>query len=240
MDVRLNSTNKDHCLKTSITNYLTDFEVKYNSSESSIIKTGYSWIDTKAGGLLNGLTYIGARPSIGKTTFVINVMNNLIKSGNNVIFFNLEMAANDIISKSLAIESRLSSRKIMEADIEEKEFPVLTKACNHFYKENSFLVDDLFNLEEIENFSLEKYNTCKIDAIFIDYLQLIGSKEKHPSRYALVTEVSRRLKLLQKKLKIPIWCLAQMNRNSAGKVPEIHELKESGSIEQDADRVLAQ
>lgn len=208
---------------------------------NQIAPTGYKWLDTYAGGLLNGLTYIGARPSIGKTSFVVNVLNNLTLNNKKYAFFNLEMSSHDVLTKNLSITGKISNSNLRQAwNLQDKDWETLARSYGALLKNTrgSYLVDDKYTIEEIENLSRQFNKKTNLEVVVIDYLQLISSTSFFNNRYALITEVSRRLKLLQKELNIPIWVLAQMSRDSAGNVPALHQLKESGAIEQDADRVI--
>jgi replicative DNA helicase len=241
LNIKYEFKKKDYSIQKTTLDFMSNLETVYNTNEKDIIRTGFNWIDNHAGGLLNGLTYVGARPSVGKSAFVMNIMRNLILSKRNMVFFNLEMDTNSILARMVSIDAKVQNQKIREAwNLKDDDWISIAKTHSRFASGSSIceIVTDMYNIEEIVAYCKELKLTKGLDVVFIDYLQLIGSKKKYQNRYLLMTEISRQLKLLQIELGIPLWCLAQVGRSAANKMPELHELKESGSIEQDADRVF--
>lgn len=203
------------------------------------IPTGFSCIDKKIAGFFNGsFVVIGARPSVGKTSLAISLAGNMLKKGKRVGFISIEMKKKQIFQRYISQELRIPLKKLIVPQDSAKIKEQLQAYSSNFAL--PFYVDDMpmkLNNMRIRLKKMQKEHN--LDIIFIDYLQLIGGEEK--KRYELVTSISQELKVIAKELNIPIVALSQLSRGmeqNEDKIPNLSHLKESGSIEQDADMVI--
>lgn len=197
-------------------------------------------------GLLKGfgpghLVIVGARPGGGKSAFLINLANGMIKDGKKAAIFSLEMTNEEIMTRLFALNADIDSRKLSSGDFTKEEGMRLEFVSKQLMEE-TLILNDTPN-QSIEDILLKAKHAVEsfsVDVIFIDYLQLMRSKKRHESRYIEVGYISSALKILAKELKIPVIALCQLNRYSEGssRRPAPHDLRESGSLEQDADAVI--
>jgi replicative DNA helicase len=200
-------------------------------TQEELIKTGFPTIDEYTQIYKKNLIIIGARPSIGKTTIALNIAVNIAKT-RPVLFFSLEMSQKEIVNRIFSIVSNQQRQTILE----NKNILEYTK--EKLKQLNLSIVDNVFSIDDIHQ-QIIKYTNNGV--IFIDYLQLIQNSSRHrQSIYHEVTEISKRLKSIAKELNVVIFALAQLNRSLEtrnDKKPVLSDLKDSGSIEQDADQV---
>jgi len=242
---------------TKLTNIITTNEIEDNISlMRKVIKeiesakankgitgclTGFVDVDALTGGWQKGdLIILAARPAMGKTSLAIGqALNAAIDYDKNIVFFSLEMSSTQLMKRQFSLVSDIPLQDF--SNNSSVDFSELNKRINPL--ENSFkLFDKCFSLYDIKAQCRRENQIKKLDAIYIDYLQLI----KHTvgqgrSKENEVSEISRELKLLAKELEVPIICLSQLSRaveNRGGeKIPMLSDLRDSGSIEQDADIV---
>ena len=204
------------------------------------ISTGYPTLDQMIGGFQNGgLYYIGARTSMGKTTFLLNLVSNIVRETKTAVF-SLEMDANMIMEKILCIHADLKYSNFSTGNYTLEHLERI-KSLEPFYKNSHLWFDDEQGLTITKLVSrahrLVRVQGVKI--IFIDYLTLVKSIGRHPNKHMMVDEVSKGLQSLAKQLKIPLVVLAQLNRAAADEGrPSLTSFRESGSIEEDADACL--
>ncbi len=203
------------------------------------VKSHFPLLDQTLGTFQNGaLYYFGARTSMGKTTVILNIMNNMMKSA-RIGMFSLEMEASMILEKLLCIHCDIKYSEYSIGNFTNEELERMRSVAK-------IIGDDRIFFEPESGMSLAKLTTrakrmkksYNIDVLFIDYLTLIKADSKHPNKHMQVDEISKGLQALAKSLKIPIICLAQLNRASIGKDgdrPSLAHFRESGSIEEDAD-----
>ena len=214
-----------------------------NGGSISGISYGYPSLDEFTGGLNKGeLTILGARPSVGKTALALNIANNISSSGKNVLFFSLEMSAEDITQRLLCLRSGVSLFKVRNGGLEQHDFIKLSQQEDIQCKLKLFIDDSPRGLNTLEMRSKAKKLSMRegVDVIIVDYLQLIKSG-KDMYREQEIADISRSLKALSKELNIPVIALAQLNRGveqRTDKKPLLSDLRESGSIEQDADVIM--
>ena len=209
------------------------------------LKTGYPDIDKKTAGFQKGdLIIIGARPAMGKTTLAQNLAYNMADiNKKGVLFFSLEMAKNEIIDRMISPISGVDSWKIRNGNISDEDFAKIGDALGAM-SEVPIYIDDTSGVSilEIRNKARRAMHDHDIGAVIIDYLTLIeGSDRYKGNRVQEVTEISRGLKTMARELEIPVLALAQLNRQVTGRDdprPVLSDLRESGSIEQDADLVM--
>lgn len=216
------------------------------NKELTGITTGFSTLDKVTGGLQAGGLYIlAARPSVGKSAFMGKMVFNAAKKDYSVGVISLEMTDNQITARiaSLATEIeywRIYRSRLIDQEQSEKFYSITAKVS-----ELPILISDKtgVSISEIKAKIARLRRKAKIDILYIDYLQLLDTdeKERNYNREQQVSKISRGLKLLAKDYGIPIVVLAQLNRVSeqlSDKKPKLHNLRESGSLEQDADGVI--
>lgn len=220
-------------------------ELQKNKGALRGLRTGYPDIDKKTAGFQRGdLIIIGARPSMGKTTLAHNIgynIANINKKG--VLFFSIEMAANEIIEQMISNISGVKAWNIRTGNLSEDEFARIGDAMAEM-AETPFYIDDTsaMTVVELRNKARRAMHDHEIGAIIIDYLQLINGSDRYKgNRVQEVTEISQGLKVLARELNVPVIALAQLSRNVTGRDdprPVLSDIRDSGSIEQDADLVL--
>jgi replicative DNA helicase len=206
------------------------------------LPTGYEHFDKRIGGAGAGwLMIIGGRPSMGKTTFVLNVAWNAYKLFNKSgIFFSGEMSSQQISHLIMATESGIPANEIKKNKVSKLQLECMFDTFRNKQK-GVFLIDDTPNpaLTHILAEATKAKMQHDIDFVIVDYLQLVKASG-HASRHLEVGKISRELKALARNLNIPVIALAQLSRaveNRPNKRPQLSDLKESGDIEQDADVV---
>ncbi|MGZ5002876.1 MAG: replicative DNA helicase [Chthoniobacterales bacterium] len=209
------------------------------------ISTGFHELDRMTNGLHDGeMIVIAARPSMGKTALAMNIAEHVAINGKlPVAVFSLEMSGQQLVQRLLCSRARVNLQKVREGFLPEHDFPKLTNAASKL-AEAEIYIDDSAGLSILElRAKARRLKAQKnIQLIVIDYLQLLRSttRRAQDNRQLEISEISAGIKGLAKELKIPVIVLAQLNRQpearSGGK-PRLSDLRESGSIEQDADLV---
>ncbi len=220
-------------------------ELRKNKGALRGLKSGFRDLDNKTAGFQKGdLVIVGARPAMGKTTFAQNIAYNIAKYNNKgVLFFSMEMAANEIIERVISDVSGVDNWRIRTGNITDEEYSRVTDAMGEL-DDLPLYIDDTssMNIMELRNKARRAMHDHDIGIIIIDYLQLIqGTNRYAGNRVQEVSEVSRGLKILARELKVPVIALAQLSRNVTGRDdprPVLSDLRDSGSIEQDADLVV--
>lgn len=204
--------------------------------------TGFIDLDKAITGLnKSDLLIIGARPAMGKTSLALNLARNTAMMGKKkVLFFSLEMTKEQLAQRVLATEARIESTKMRTGNITGDEWAKLATATA-LLSNCELYFDDTSNMTVSEMKSRIR-RLRDVDAVFVDYLQLMKSGTRVESRVQEVSEITRNLKLMAKDLNIPVVVLAQLARSTEGRgkshKPQLSDLRESGSIEQDADIVI--
>ncbi len=221
------------------------------SSDVAVLKTALSDLDKKIGGLhKSDLIIIAGRPSMGKTAFATNIASNIcmdklnLKKKNNVLFFSLEMSSEQLATRLLSEMSKIPSEKIRTGNISKMDFENLLKNSEKI-KNLSLFIDDspALTLSAIRSRSRRLKRKDGLDLIIIDYLQLISSESRNfnDNRVKEISDITRGLKAIAKEFNIPVIALSQLSRkveDREEKRPQLSDLRESGSIEQDADLVV--
>ncbi len=212
------------------------------------ISTGLDTLDKMTDGLHKAEMFvIAARPSMGKTALAMNIAEYVAIEGKKpVAVFSLEMSASQLVQRLLCSRARVDLGNVRNGLLSERDFPALTTAASKL-AESKIFIDDTAGLSILELRAKARRLKSQhgIEAIFIDYLQLLRSttRRAQDNRQIEIAEISSGLKALAKELDIPIVVLAQLNRNPEGRTgeakgrPRLSDLRESGSIEQDADVV---
>ncbi len=211
------------------------------------LKTGFHDLDKKTAGFQKGdLIIIGARPAMGKTTFAQNLAYNVAtRNGRDkgVLFFSMEMASSEIVDRMVSDISGVDAWKIRTANVSDEDFARIGDALGDM-NEVPLYIDDTSSMTilELRNKARRAKHEHNISMIIVDYLQLIQGSERYAgNRVQEVTEISRGLKILARELEIPVVALAQLSRGVTARDdprPVLSDLRESGSIEQDADLVM--
>ena len=206
--------------------------------------TGFEALDKKTTGFNEGdLVIIAARPAMGKTALVLNMALKNVERGKGVIFFSLEMPAEQLMLRMLAAKTSIPLQNLRKGDMDDKEWSNLSAAFDDLNSKKLFVDDGgSININQLRARvrKLAQIQENNISLVVIDYLQLmqgLGNKDRHQE----VSDISRGLKMLARELKIPIVALSQLNRgleSKPDKRPMLSDLRESGAIEQDADIIM--
>ena len=210
------------------------------------VASGFYDLDSLTQGFQKSdLIILAGRPSMGKTAFVLNLTENILKQYKlPIIFFSLEMSKEQLIYRLLAKETGISQTRLKLGNLYKEDWYELKKSIQE-YSQLPFFIDDQPNLTTLNIRSRIKkilFEQNKVGLIIIDYLQLLlNSKSKSENRVQEISQITRTLKNIAKEFQIPIIALSQLSRNVENRVnkrPVLSDLRESGSIEQDADLVL--
>ncbi|MEO1954879.1 MAG: replicative DNA helicase [Campylobacterales bacterium] len=207
------------------------------------VDTGFMELNKMTTGFGKGdLVIIAARPAMGKTSFILNTVNSLVTKGKGVAFFSLEMPAEQLMLRMLSIQTSIPLQKLRVGDLTDEQNGYLNDAIARMNNAKLFVDDQgSININQLRS-KLRKLKSQhpEIELAVIDYLQImsgIGNQDRHLQ----VSEISRGLKMLARELNIPIVALSQLNRGLESrndKRPMLSDIRESGSIEQDADIIL--
>ena len=214
--------------------------------ESGIIgiPSGFLDLDAKTLGFMPGqLIIVAARPAMGKSAFALNLLTNAaVKSEKAVAYFSLEMSKEELVGRILASEAMVDSQKIRSGKLEDEDWISLTNASGSL-SETKIILDDSSGFSPIELRAKCRKLKMEYDIglVVIDYLQLMNASKMNASRQADISEISRSLKVLAREIGVPIVALSQLSRAPEQRPdhrPMLSDLRESGSIEQDADMVM--
>jgi len=210
------------------------------------LPTGFDEFDRKTGGLRPGdLVIVAGRPSMGKTTFAVNMAEHAaLKSGvkASVAIFSMEMPSEQLMTRMLASIGRVHLGHIRSGQISDEDWPRITGAAGQL-SESRIFIDETPGLSPTELRARARRVSREhgLDLIVIDYLQLMQVPGNNENRATEIAEISRGLKALAKELRVPVIALSQLNRGveqRTDKKPVMSDLRESGAIEQDADMIL--
>jgi replicative DNA helicase len=211
------------------------------------VASQFTDLDKITGGWQNSdLIIMAARPGMGKTAFALNCAMNAVKSGKHVAVFTLEMAKTQLMTRLVALEARVDAGRLRKGDLTEEEQDRLMHGVRQIGTLPAMLgIDETpgINLLELRSRCRRFKKEHGLDVVIIDYLQLMGPSgtKKYDSREREISEISGGLKNLAKELNIPVIALAQLNRGPdtrPDKIPKLADLRESGSMEQDADQIF--
>ena len=208
------------------------------------IPTGFKDIDEKTSGLQRSdLIIVAARPAMGKTAFALNIaQQSAVKAGSSVIIFSLEMSKEQLGQRLLAMQARVEMQKLKQGDLDRKDWDRITMALDEL-NNTKIVIDDTPGISV-----MEMRNKCRrlkaeqgLDLVVVDYLQLMSLQGKTDNRQQEISTISRNLKLLAREMDCPVIVLSQLSRAPEQRQdhrPILSDLRESGSIEQDADIVI--
>lgn len=220
-----------------------------HDSDITGLSSGFTDLDHFTGGWQKSdLVILAARPGMGKTALALNWLINGIKSGDNVhaVIFSLEMSKEQLMERLISAQGRLDSTKLRKGNLNEDEQDRLMNAARDLHRMgNRLMIDETpgISLFEIRSRCRRYKKEHGLDLIIIDYLQLMSgsAQAQKQSREREISEISMGLKALAKELAVPVIALAQLNRGPDArpdKKPKISDLRESGSMEQDADQIM--
>jgi len=209
------------------------------------IPTGFAELDRLTSGFQpSDLIVIAGRPSMGKTSFALNIVQYAgIEAQVPVVVFSLESAKEQLVERMLCSEAKVNSQKLRTGFLSEQEWSKLTEAAG-VLAETSIYIDDTPNINVLELRAKARYlkTECNIKMVIVDYLQLMEGDRRMENRQQQISEISRSLKNLAKELQVPVVAISQLSRaveQRQDKHPLLSDLRESGAIEQDADLVLS-
>lgn len=215
----------------------------YNSeSDITGLKTGLCDIDKRTCGLQpSDLIVIAGRPSMGKTAFSMNIVENVVLNGGRVLVFSMEMSRAQLLKRCIASIGKIHLKKVMTGKLDDEDWPRLSTAVSRI-KDRGLIIDDRAALSIIQMRSAARklHKQAPLSLVVVDYIQLATSKAD--SREQEVSAITRGLKSLAKELNIPVIALSQLNRKVedrgiADRRPRNSDLRDSGGIEQDADLI---
>ena len=207
------------------------------------IPSGIGDLDKTITGLnKSDLIILGARPGMGKTSFALNIARNVaVQAGKTVCFFSLEMTRDQLAQRMLSSEAGIKSDKLRTGDLDANEWTRLAQAGDNLSKAEIYF-DESSNIT-VPEMKAKLMRMKKVDLVVIDYLGLMHTPKPNDNRVQEISEITRSLKIMAKDLKVPVIACAQLSRATEGKgakshKPALSDLRDSGSIEQDADIVL--
>jgi replicative DNA helicase len=215
-------------------------KLSQNPDELRGTPTGFTALDNVIVGMGDSdLVLVGARPGMGKTSFTMNIATAAaLKTGKKVCVFSLEMSAEQLATRVLSSEAMVNSYSLRSGNLQNEDWAKLAGAASRLSKCN-VLIDDTSGIT-VTGMKAKLRRVKNLGLIVVDYLQLMKGETKTDNRVQEVTEISRGLKLMAKDFGVPCICAAQLSRGPAKEVrrPALSDLRESGSIEQDADLVM--
>ena len=215
-----------------------------NQGSVTGIPTGFIDLDYKTSGFQpSDLILVAARPSMGKTAFVLNIAQYMAFHNNvTAAIFSLEMSKEQLVNRLLALESKVDSQNIRTGNLEDEEWAKLIEGANVIGNSN-LIIDDKpgISISELRSKCRKYKMEHNLGIIFIDYLQLMTGSGRSESRQQEISDISRSLKALARELNVPVVALSQLSRAVEQRPdhrPMLSDLRESGAIEQDADVVM--
>ena len=207
------------------------------------VPTGFKPIDNVLAGLQKSdLIIVAARPSIGKTSLVLNFALHAATAGFSVGMFHLEMSKEQVVDRLISAQSGIDSWKLRTGNLKEEDFAKISESMNVLSGLNIYIDDSPgANIMEMRTKARRLQVEKGLDLLIVDYLQLMEGRRGSESRVQEISEISRGLKSLARELNIPVIGVSQLSREvekRPRKIPQLSDLRESGSIEQDADVVM--
>lgn len=245
---RTNDNEGPQSVDTILEKTLERIELLYQSPQDGVtgVSTGFSDLNKKTAGLQGSdLIIVAARPSMGKTTFAMNLCENAAMDQDKpVLIFSLEMPSEQIMMRMLASLSRVDQTKIRTGQLDDEDWARISSTMGILMEKKNMFIDDSSGLTPTELRSRARRiarDHGGLSMIMIDYLQLMRVPGMQDNRTLEISEISRSLKALAKELNVPVVALSQLNRSleqRADKRPINSDLRESGAIEQDADLIM--
>ncbi len=232
-------------IKELLSENLDKLEMLYEQGDAVTgLPTGFVDLDRLMAGLQpNAMYVVGARPGMGKTAFLLGLATNAAKVGHPVLLFSLEMSSLELSQRILISEAKVDSTRIKTGNLHEDDWNRIAQATGTL-AETPIYIDDYPQTSVMEIRAKArrlKSSIGELGLVAVDYVQLMSGRARPESRQQEVSEISRNLKILARELECPVIALAQLNRKleeRADKRPMLSDLRESGSLEQDADAVF--
>jgi len=242
LDIRSSKSNKSLVnIKNILTETFDRLDKLNSESQTDIlgIPTGFGDLDLTLTGLnRSDLILLAARPGMGKTSFALNIAKN-VSSKFKTAIFSLEMSKEQLASRLLSMEGKIPGNKLRRGHLDPDEWVRLSETANEFSNSNLY-IDDTAGIT-VPEMKAKVRRSGNVDLVIIDYLQLISCNRKISNRVQEISDITRQLKIMAKELNIPVICLSQLSRASEQRQdhrPLLSDLRDSGSIEQDADIVI--
>ena len=239
-----------HKLETVVKDELERWSEQKNDTTGKFdpLKLEISTVDNFLGGLNNSdLVVVAGRPGIGKTSFALNVAYNIANSSNynpkrSVVFFSLEMSKEQLAHRIISMERRMDSYVLRTGSLSDEQWSDLFKFWHDDLQNVQMYFDDTPSITVVE-MKAKLRRIPNLGLIVIDYLQLMKSSRRIENRVLEISEITRSLKILAKEFNVPVMLLSQLSRSieqrkDDSKTPRLSDLRDSGSIEQDADVVI--
>ncbi len=231
----------DKTNKEKINDLLND--IQNRDKHSNYIKTGFNLIDAKTNGIPKGhLSIIAGRPGMGKTSFMLQLSNNIIEQGLKVGIISIEMTFNELQIKNISYLTKIDSRTIENGNFDNMDLVLIQSEAEKLKSDNYIVDDNSFQTPQNIKATLRRWiMNKKIDIVFIDYLTLIRISYNKGRSDLDIGALTQELREFAKETKLPIVLLSQLNRaveSRIDKKPYLSDLRESGSIEQDANLVM--
>jgi len=212
-----------------------------DKSEFLGIPTGFSALDRIMTGMnKSDLVLVAARPAMGKTSFALNIASNVaLKARKKVAIFSLEMSKEQVVERILSSDARVQNKKMRIGEVDGDGWVRLARSANELAK-SPIYIDDSAGIT-VGEMKARLRREKQLGVVVIDYLQLMSSPGRNENRVQVVSEITRSLKVMAKELNVPVVVLSQLSREVEKRqdhTPLLSDLRESGSIEQDADLVL--
>jgi replicative DNA helicase len=219
-------------------------ELNARGEEIIGVPTGYLDIDRLLGGLnKSDLLIVAARPGMGKTSLQLGMaLHAGLRHGKRIAIFNLEMSGEQLVQRMVAAETRIDSQRLRRGQLQEQEWPIFLEAIGRL-SETKIFIDDTPSITplQLRTKCRRLYAEHGLDLIMLDYLQLMQAERTSNNRVQEISEISRSLKGLARELDVPVVTASQLSRaveSRQDKRPQLSDLRDSGSIEQDADVVM--
>jgi len=240
LNIKTNKKNSNAEMKDVMIETLKDIDDKYQKRDDYSLRTGYLDLDKIIEGLHEQeLTLLGARPGVGKTAFSLQMAEHIAKKGVYVYFVSLEMSRKQLGNRIIAREAEIDIHVLRMGWLTEENFAKINEVAGNVADIKMCIDSESTTIQDIEDKANELKQEKNLGLMVIDYLQLLKSRNKFTNREQEVADISRRLKLLSKELDIPVVALCQLNRETEKRRrPLLADLRESGSLEQDADNVI--
>jgi len=236
------SASRQTALRELVPQVFGEFERRAQREDDPRCYFGMPLLDMATGGMEPGhVVIIAARTSVGKTAAAIQFAYHNAAAGKRVAFFSLEMKAHELVKRLLASQGKLPGWKLRDPkQFSTETFEKLSTAGALLTQANMDIVDHVYTVEDLILACRKMQMRGNLRMVVVDYLGLLRSHVRTSGVYERTTEISRQLKIMAGELDVPVVVLAQINRESAreGRRPELHHLRDSGAIEQDADAVL--
>ena len=219
-------------------------ELHARGDEMIGVPSGFTDVDKMLGGLnKSDLLIVAARPGMGKTSFLLGMaLHAGLRHGKRIAMFNLEMSGEQLVQRMIAAETRIDSQRLRRGRLYENEWPIFLEAVGRLSEMRVFIDDTpAVTPLQLRTKCRRLYAEHGLDLVMVDYLQLMQAEYTSNNRVQEISEISRSLKALARELDVPVVTASQLSRaveNRQEKRPQLSDLRDSGSIEQDADVVM--